>query len=348
MNQSKRDKILLAVLSIFLSLLFLEIIVRVLPKDITSIDFNLVGEDRIFTSSRDMKFRPNLTRTWTGLGRPTIWHFNELGYRERGTQIEKPENIYRIAFLGDSIVMGFGVEEYESLPRRLENFLRPQNLVDGMTHFEVLNFGIQGYSTPHYLAVLKEDVLRMKPDVVIVGFYTNDVAESVSFEANKKYVFLKSLPDIIPYRISQFLKRNSRLYLFALGRYYSYVERTSVKVNYDDSTIDMGWSFVRRDFREMSELAHKNGVKLILLGIPNSSLEVATGKVSTRRLRELSGIAKDYDITYYDMFNDLRKYKNAGSLYLDKFDDHFSIEGNEYVAGLIGEFLRSTTIIPGK
>ena len=149
------QKVALAIFGLTFSLLLLELVSRYLPQDVTKTGNGLVEEERIFTASRGMKFEPNFNRVWTGLGRPTIWAFNDLGYRERGIQRDKPEGVFRILFIGDSVVMGFGVEEYESLPRQLEDVLRPIKLVSDMFHVQVLNLGIQGYSTSQYLAVLQ-------------------------------------------------------------------------------------------------------------------------------------------------------------------------------------------------
>lgn len=332
--------ILVAFIGIFLTFFVLEVIVRVLPKDLTKIDYDLIKEERIFTSSRQMNFIPNLNRVWTGLGRPTIWNFNEMGYRERGIQLDKPSNIYRITFLGDSVVMGFGVEEYESLPRRLENALRPLSLKPGMVHFQVLDLGIQGFSSPQYLSVLKEDVTRMKPDLVIIGFYSNDPMEAVSFEYNKKYSFLKSLPDVIfPYKINRFLRANSRLFLLVLNRYYNLVEGTSVSIKPTPELKKMGWELARKDFLEMKKITDKMGIELLVLGIPHPSLEVAAKTPDLERSTETAKIMKEGNIKYYDMLKDLKAYGPVRDLYLDDLNDHFSIKGNEYAAQLVTKYL---------
>src|SRR3989344_1598392 len=84
--------------------LAMEIVLRILPKDLTKLDYGLLEDERIYTFSRYVKFKPNFTRVWTGLGEPTVWHFNNLGFRERAVFINKPQNIYRIVVIGDSIV----------------------------------------------------------------------------------------------------------------------------------------------------------------------------------------------------------------------------------------------------
>lgn len=338
--------LILVFMGILLSLILLESLVRILPKNITKIDYGLAEEERIFTTSRQVKFIPDLNRVWTSLGRPTIWNFNDLGYRERGIQLNKPSNIYRIVFLGDSVVMGFGVEEYESLPRQIENILRPQKLIPGMSHIQVLNLGIQGFSSPQYLAEMKEDVVRMKPDLVIIGFYFNDPMEAVSFYYNKKYSFLKSLPDLIPFSINRWLRGHSKAFLLILNRYYNLIEKTSVAIKQNDQLKKMGWDLADKDLAKIKKIADKNKIKLLLVGIPHPALEVVAKKPLLERLVETEKIAKKNNVQYYDLLNDLRNYRNVRELYLDNLNDHFSIIGNRYAASLIANYLRKNSLVP--
>ncbi len=81
---------------------------------------------------------------------------------------EKPEGVYRVAFLGDSVIQGYNTFYHYTIPRVLEKSLReisPNELPD----VQVLNFGVPGYNMSHYLAVLKKYALKYSPDYVIVG-----------------------------------------------------------------------------------------------------------------------------------------------------------------------------------
>ncbi len=40
-----------------------------------------------------------------------------------------------------------------------------------MQRFEILNFGVDGYSLPQQLAMLEDRVLKFSPDIVIVTHY---------------------------------------------------------------------------------------------------------------------------------------------------------------------------------
>ncbi|MEK7497292.1 MAG: hypothetical protein AAB656_00030, partial [Patescibacteria group bacterium] len=207
--------------------------------------------------------------------------------------------------------------------------------------------GIQGFSSPQYKAVIKEDLVKMKPNLVVIGYYENDTLETASFDSNRKYMFMKSIPDMLPFKVSQLLKRNSHLYLMLLTRYYTAVESLNVDIVQNEAEESHGWEVTKKDFREIKSLADKHNIKVILVGIPSSTKEIKEKQLSESRTRELTSIAEENGFTYYELYNDLMKYKSSlGKLYLDDFNDHFSIVGNEYVAGLLANFLRTKSIIP--
>ena len=72
---------------------------------------------------------------------------NELGYREREFELEKPPGVYRIAVVGDSFAYGQGLPVEE----RFSNLLEAKLNSRGEQSYEVLNFSVPGLTTagPH-------------------------------------------------------------------------------------------------------------------------------------------------------------------------------------------------------
>lgn len=100
---------------------------------------------------------------------------NAQGMRsDREYAFTKPPGVTRILGLGDSFTQGYEVEVEETYLYRLERLLRDRGL-----NVEVLNLGVSGFGTAEELILLREYGTRFDPDVVIVGYFTNDILDNV-------------------------------------------------------------------------------------------------------------------------------------------------------------------------
>ncbi len=92
---------------------------------------------------------------------------NQWGMRGRGYSLAKPAGTYRIAVLGPSHVMGSGVADGETFTEFLEAELNRTARAPNR-RYEVLNFGVAGFSLLQQLAMLEDRVLAFQPDAVFV------------------------------------------------------------------------------------------------------------------------------------------------------------------------------------
>jgi hypothetical protein len=76
----------------------------------------------------------------------------------------------RIVVLGDSFTFGEDVSDDETYAHVLQSFLPKA---------DVLNMGVHGYGHDQMLVLLREEGLKYRPDVVLVGFVIDDVARNV-------------------------------------------------------------------------------------------------------------------------------------------------------------------------
>jgi lysophospholipase L1-like esterase len=100
---------------------------------------------------------------------------NTWGYRDRDFSIQKPDGVYRIAVVGDSLTYGQGIAEQERFSNLIETKLN-----EGSGGYQVLNFGRPGTETVDHLAAINTLVLKSKPDFILLQWYINDFEGEVT------------------------------------------------------------------------------------------------------------------------------------------------------------------------
>lgn len=93
------------------------------------------------------------------------------GYRELHLDAPPEPGVVRVLFVGDSFVYGLGIPEAaDTLPAQLE-----RALVAAGVRAQVLDAGVCGADTEREISVLQELVPRTRPDLVLLGYYPNDI-----------------------------------------------------------------------------------------------------------------------------------------------------------------------------
>ncbi|MGH7987710.1 MAG: SGNH/GDSL hydrolase family protein, partial [Candidatus Binataceae bacterium] len=121
---------------------------------------------------------------------------NRDGFRGPDYPYAKPDNVLRIAVLGDSFTEAQQVaydDTFCAVIQRELSALCPLKTVDssGRTHtydqVEVLDFGCDGYGTAQELITLRRQVWKYSPDIVVLAVFTgNDIRNnSVVLEGDK-------------------------------------------------------------------------------------------------------------------------------------------------------------------
>jgi lysophospholipase L1-like esterase len=166
-----RFKVYLALLSLVVSFGLCEVVARIAfpaPPDPT--------RQPQITYLYDPEIRyvnvPN-QRGWIDDGFVTM---NSRGFRGRETDVPKPRGRFRIVTVGDSLTLGWGVGDEETFSARLEQFLH-EKFPD--RNLDVVNLGVGGYDTRQEVTLLKRHVDELEPDLVVIGFYSNDVPDSI-------------------------------------------------------------------------------------------------------------------------------------------------------------------------
>ena len=182
-----RKNLLIAITSLTLTLLFLEVAVRVLIPQPTD----------YFTFVKNPK--PNMTIRRMGVE----VFLNEDGVRDENHTTEKSGR--RIALIGDSITHGVGVPFQEVYHQVAERLLQKED-----PSLEVLAFNQGATSLDWAIKVYQEKVRKYQPDVVIHGFCLNDLLDYSSVGKKAPKSTKRHAYDLIA---------NTHIYL----RYYSHL-----------------------------------------------------------------------------------------------------------------------------
>jgi lysophospholipase L1-like esterase len=101
---------------------------------------------------------------------------NSLGMVGPELPVTKPAGEFRVVVLGDSYTVGGQVPYEQTFPAVLEQQLRDA----GYTKVRVVNAGVGGYTQFNESGLLREDLARLQPDLVVLAAYVgNDVSENV-------------------------------------------------------------------------------------------------------------------------------------------------------------------------
>jgi len=163
-----RAFVLWAVFVLLTSFAATELITRLILEDPVH-DPNLIGA--IYREPVG-RFRWKPGRWTTKLG--VELNINDLGFRSRhlGPIPPRSPDTVRIAVIGDSETFCWALNYEDCFPGRLENVLN-QSFPD--SSFEVLGFGVAGTNTLDHEQWLREIVLPLAPDLVILSYVMNDI-----------------------------------------------------------------------------------------------------------------------------------------------------------------------------
>lgn len=98
---------------------------------------------------------------------------NRDGFRDVDHTLEKPSGTYRIAVVGDSYVEGLQVSQTEIFTNFIADAAADCDLAGALT-VEVMSFGVSGYGTAQEYLLIRDQVLRYAPDLVVLLVTTNN------------------------------------------------------------------------------------------------------------------------------------------------------------------------------
>ncbi len=144
---------------------------------------------------------------------------NSFGFRGREYTQVPGEDVFRIVLIGDSVAMGQRVPEADIYSSVLEESL---NAGASSRRAEVLNLAVSGYSIHDSVQRLTTLGLRLKPDLVVYGYTTNDILGPAYRRSFKRFAF-----DRQRRRMERFAQSRSYVLRLAWPRIQSLIELRS-------------------------------------------------------------------------------------------------------------------------
>jgi hypothetical protein len=184
----------------------------------------------------------------------TYWHykendhsitgkFNNYGWRDKNWSLQKPQNTFRIALLGDSYIEALQVEGDKTFEHYTE-----MSLTDSLDlNVELLNFGQSGFTQTEQLLLLTREVIHFSPDMVILFFYPENDVDDISkatalntlrtfyrMSDNGELILDTSFNESFSFRIRKLvspLKTHSALISLITERYNSYRQQKRIRAS---------------------------------------------------------------------------------------------------------------------
>jgi hypothetical protein len=179
MQLSKRQKLWLVGGGIVVGLLLGEILARlVTPVRLRELVRGFKGERQKVCTLVDERLDHRLRPNCEGLVKTEDFEFkvssNALGLREREVDVEKEKGKYRVLMLGDSFAMGWGVEQENRFSEVATKLLK-QGKEGEKDRVEMINAGINSYSSVLELEYLRYKGIEFNPDLVMVFLDFSDL-----------------------------------------------------------------------------------------------------------------------------------------------------------------------------
>jgi lysophospholipase L1-like esterase len=313
-----------------------------------------------------LRHLPSFRYTYTRAGFANEVGYNALGLRGPDPAPAKVAGTLRLAVLGDSFVEGKQVGDAEVFTAQLERLAA----ADGQ-RLEVLNAGMGGYGTSDELLLWERVVAALRPDLVLVAFFPNDVRNNLErawFDVREGRVVQVAEPPRPRvrwlYKAQKFLVSRSHLaYLVksaaltlsgaAPDRREEVPDAPRGKLLEDEEVflvepsprIARGWTLTFALLRELALRVEASGARFAVVLVPNRyQVDAALWRLHARQLgldpaafgpelpqRRFAEWSRETGIPVIDLLPELRERNRDNSFY-HLLDAHWNAAGHRVAA----------------
>jgi len=348
--------ILIGICAIVLFFIFLEIFMRLF-----NVETKIAHKGYGINKEQPIYFNPSQSHFYKTKELSFTITTNKYGRRDKEWDTAVFSDPNNIIFIGDSVILGYGVDDEWSIPSLIEKLA---NVRKGKK-IEVFNFSIIDISIPEYKQLIEDafDMGIQAKNVVVGVFVGNDFIKEAKTSKkqqsetilplewlsshSKLYAFLKLRIGSSPQLVKQalYLSRLINVNLYDSTSSYIYLKKQTPKE-------EAYFQYILAYLGEIKEICLRNNRRLCVVIFPNK-IQVENKNDFVPELfdmekpnRLIGQYCRGKGIKYLDLLPALNMAyeKTHVSLYYS-IDRHFTKEGNCFSSELIESFLEKQGIL---
>ncbi|MGB0085985.1 MAG: SGNH/GDSL hydrolase family protein [Rhodomicrobiaceae bacterium] len=242
---------------------------------------------------------------------------NSMGARDREIPFERTPGVLRIAMVGDSLTMGWGVAIENTFPKRIERLY-----ADIGKKAEVVDLGVGNWNTVQEVEHFLTKGYKYNPDIVVLNYSINDAEPTPLHRAPPSW-----------------LQRNCYSCVFVMGRLDSVLRLFSVRREWTDYYLGIfdggkskGWLASKAAIKRLADYCKSKNIKLLIANLPelHDVQNYRFGSI-TELVRQA---AKDNDVAFVDLLPNVQ-FQASEDLWVTPPDPHPNALAHQlYAAGL--------------
>jgi hypothetical protein len=234
---------------------------------------------------------------------------NRWGMRDKDYEKIPAPDTYRVALMGPSFVMGYGVNDGEDFDSLLEERLNRENSGNPYAGYEILNFAVPGYSAIQNLMVLEQKSLAFQPNAVFYMAHQREEEAVVKYVADRMSVSADlAYPELVELA------------------HQAGVEQGATKVETERVLQPVGTEILSWTYRRIVEVSRAHGILPVWIFMP--TLE---NPLRQEEIDHLKHVAAEAGFIVLDL-SDAYDNQDLDSLVVAYWDKHPNIKGHSLIA----------------
>jgi lysophospholipase L1-like esterase len=239
---------------------------------------------------------------------------NSKGQRDREIPYERTPGVLRIAMIGDSLTMGWGVPFESLFSKRIERLYEKHGV-----KAEVVNLGVGNWNTVQEVEHFLTKDYRYHPDIIVLNYFVNDAE-----------------PTPAKRKAPSWLLRHCYSCVFFKGRLDTLLREITTRQNWADYYLGLydggkspGWLAAKAAIKRLADYCKKNDIKLLIAHLPElHDVQNYHFGLVTELVRQA---ANENGVAFVDLLPNLQ-FQASEDLWVTPPDPHPNAFANELIA----------------